>query len=305
MPWVLVGLVAVAGSAGALVGIANQQQVQSAQLSMSAIASGTRAAGTARFTYSAITSSPNPLLRSTTYGRGTVDFKTQSLATVERYRETSLESSGSGPSQPTTQTTVNSQIWIGTTNYNNFNTVGFGSDDSWMNNGSSPVNTLGTFGIFSNVGPIGALAEEASIPGGKVVDLGSEVLGDTFTTRYRLVVPTCDVPETGFPQIVFNPTDIWIDGQGRLVQARSVLRITWPKNFRLPKSILNAVPQAQALAAPGPFAGQSTTISSIRLFDFGAPVAISAPDTVDSTASGGAIGNIAVQKTQSRNGCGL
>ena len=64
LPWALVGLVTVAGLVGALVGATNQPSA-SAQLSLSAIDAATRAAGTARFTYSAITTSTNPLLRST------------------------------------------------------------------------------------------------------------------------------------------------------------------------------------------------------------------------------------------------
>ena len=165
LPWALVGLVVVAGLVGALVGVTNQPSV-SARLRLSAIDAATRVAGTARFAYSAITSSPNPLLRSTSYGRGRVDFATESLRTVEDDRQTSLESSDGGPSLPTTQTTVNSQIWIGDTNYESFNPVGSGSDDSWTKDGSSPVASgLGTFGIFSNVDPISTLAADAAAPG--------------------------------------------------------------------------------------------------------------------------------------------
>ena len=64
IPWMLVGLVAVAGLAGALVGVAGHPSATSAEPRLSEIIAATRAAGTARFTYSSVTSSPNPLLRS-------------------------------------------------------------------------------------------------------------------------------------------------------------------------------------------------------------------------------------------------
>lgn len=283
LPWALVGLVAVAGLVGA--GVGNANRPSSTRPGVLGIVAATRAAGTARFTYSAITTSSNPLLRSTSYGRGMVDFRTESLATVEDDRQTSLESSGNGPAQPTTHTTVASQIWIGKTTYNSFNTVGLDFDDSWVRSDSFPVSSLGSFGILSNVGPISTLAAAASAPGGKTENLGSEMLGKTETTRYRLVVPTCGAEETGSPRVDVGPTDLWIDGQDRLVQARSVLRITLPKSFKLPNSIPKTFPGYKALASPGPFAGQSTMISTIRLFDFGTPVAISAPKTVDSAES--------------------
>jgi hypothetical protein len=309
LPWALVGLVTVAGLGGALVGATNQPSA-SAQLRLSAIDAATRAAGTARFTYSAITTSTNPLLRSTSYGRGRVDFTTESLSTVEDDRQTSLESSDGGPSLPTTQTNVNSQIWIGNTNYESFNPVGSGSDDSWTKDGSSTVASgLGTFGIFSNVDPISTLAADAAAPGVTMENLGSEMVGTIMTTRFRLTVPTCNVEGAGPLRIAVSPTDLWIDGQDRLVQARSVVSITVPRTFTLPKSITKNFPGYKSLAAPGPFAGQSTTISTVRLFAFGARAAIMAPKTVDSAGSstGFAISTGSstgfVFSTHSRKGC--
>jgi hypothetical protein len=280
VPWALVALAAVAGLVGALVGEANQPQVPSAQSEMSAIVAATRVAGTARFTYSAITTSSNPLLRSTSYGKGTVDFKTESLSTVEDDRQTSLQGSDGNPLQPTTQTNEYSEIWIGRTTYDNFNTVGFGFDDSWDKTGNVPVNTLGSFGVLGNVSPISELATDASAPGEKTESQGPDMLGTTLTTRYRLLVPTCNVAADGLPREVASPTDLWIDQLGRLVQARSVLRITISKTFPVPKNF----PGYKAFA-PGPFAGRSTLVSTIRLFDFGGPVAISAPKVSDAGAS--------------------
>jgi hypothetical protein len=278
VPWTLVGLVVVAGLVGALVGVANQS---TPTLEVSAIGATTSAAGTARFTYSAITTSSNPLLRSTTYGKGTVDFITGSLTTVERDRQTSLQGSDGGPMEPTTQTTVVSEIWIGRTLYTNFNLAGSGFDDSWDKSGNVPVGSTGSFGVLGNVSPIAQLADDAAAPGVRTERLGTDMLGTTVTTRYRVLVPTCSAGSGGIPRELGGPTDLWIDQQGRLVQARSVLRFTTPKTFPVPKN----VPGFQAFS-PWPFTGRATLVTTIRLFDLGTPVSISAPEVVDVGTSG-------------------
>jgi len=296
VPWALVVLVAVAGLVGALVGVASQPSA-SGQLNLSEIIAATRAAGTARFTYSAITSSSNPLLRSTSYGKGTVDFTTQSVSTVEYDRQTSLTASGDSSPQSTTQTTIASQIVIGGTSYNSFNTVGLEFDNSWIRSNNDPVTRSASFGVLGDVSPIAELASDVATPGARSELLGSATLGTTLTTRYRLLVPTCNTEDAGAPRVVVSPTDLCIDDHGRLVQARSVVQITLPKSFPVPKNF-----PAYKTLEPGRFAGTSTIASTIRLFDFGGRVAISAPTSLDtgvSTSQGIAI------STQAHQGCVL
>ena len=58
---------------------------------------------------------------------------------------------------------------------------------------------------------------------------------------------------------------VWLDGEGRLVQVRDVLHSTDPVQ---------------------PVNGRSTTTSTARLFNFGAPVTILAPKSVLPLRSG-------------------
>lgn len=62
VPWVLLGLVGLATAAAAALGAA------------AAVLAATAQAGTAHFSYSHVTASPNPVLRGTLSGSGVVDF---------------------------------------------------------------------------------------------------------------------------------------------------------------------------------------------------------------------------------------
>ncbi len=97
--------------------------------------------------------------------------------------------------------------------------------------------------------------------------LGSGSLQGVLTTKYLLVKPACTSGARPIkPMISVSPTEIWVDDQDRLVQARSLTHFTIAKGA-LGTSVL----------AGKSLVGQSTTVSTIRLYDFGAPVSITAP----------------------------
>jgi hypothetical protein len=265
VPWALVGLVGVAGLVGAWFGVANQPSTPSTQLGMSEVIAATRAAGTARFAYSSVAVSRNPLLRSVSIGSGAVDFRSGSVATVEGSSSRGISQDGNAPSRQVTQTMLNREIWVDHTFYTQLGVGGQHFAVGWIK-AKLPAGFSGLLGMFDAVTPIGFLDGELGVRGTKVELLRSDILGGEATTKYRVVVPTCSTaPTTGSPQKVLGSIDLWLDGEGRLVQVRDVLHTTDPVD---------------------PFAGRLTTISTARLFDFGAPVTISAPKVVPSGQGG-------------------
>jgi hypothetical protein len=157
----------------------------------------------------------------------------------------------------------NDQIWIGRTFYAQIGIVGEHFGIGWIQ-AKSPKGSSGLLGMLDEVTPIGFLDGELGVRGVRVELLRTEVLGGEQTTKYRVVVPTCN--SAGSPQAVLGSIDIWLDGTGRLVQVRDVLHSNDPIR---------------------PVNGRSTTISTARLFDLGAPVTISAPKMVLPAGQGG------------------
>jgi hypothetical protein len=76
LPWVLVALVAVGAAAGAVLGVAQKTPAETPSQWVAAVLATTQRAGTAGFSYTQVTSSPNADLRSSLSGHGSVDFGT-------------------------------------------------------------------------------------------------------------------------------------------------------------------------------------------------------------------------------------
>jgi hypothetical protein len=266
LPWALVGLVAVVGLIGALVGVANHSSPPATQLRVSEVIAATRATGTAHFTYSSVAASRNPLLRSASFGEGSVDFTDDSVTTVEQSTSKSISQNANAPSRQVTQTMLNDQIWVDHTFYTQLDVGGQHSEIEWIK-AKLPSGSSGLLGMLDEVDPVGFLDGELGIRGTKIELIRSEMLDGMATTKYRVDVPTCGTGSTtGSPQNVLGAIDLWLDREGRLVQVRDVLHTADPIKS---------------------FAGGSTTISTARLFDFGAPVTISAPKTVLPPGQGG------------------
>jgi len=177
---------AAVGLVGTLLGVANQPPTLSARQRIAAMIGATRASETARFQYSSITISPNPLLRSTSRGSGALNFGTDSVSTVEDDRQTSLASSDNGPAEPSTQTIEIREIWIGPTSYDSVDPGIPGFDDRWVKT-KFAANLVGSLGALGNVGPLAQVVSVESTPDVRIEDLGSEMLGTTSTTKFRMV----------------------------------------------------------------------------------------------------------------------
>jgi hypothetical protein len=281
--WALVGLVILVSAGGAWLGIETGSGASppSGPTFLAQVMAATRDAGTARFTYSSATTSSSPVRNSSTSGRGLVNFATDSVSTAESDRGTSFVRTNGAVSHVVPQTSLLDQIWIGRTAYNRLASLPGPLSAPWTSF-TFPPDFFGSLGPLSTVGPIGTLDTEMSIPGLRVVDLGSSLVQGSRATRYLLVAATCVVPKA-LGEESTSPLEIWLDGQGRLVQARDSVRI------RLTRQQIArfSPPIGSGSSIEWGLASQSVTVSTIRLFDFGAPVTISAPKTEPSGSGGG------------------
>jgi hypothetical protein len=290
VPWALLGLLVVGVAVGAGLG---QSQAPSgpapaapgpgsAAVSAAAwvrdLLATTARAGSARFSYVQVTDSPNPLLRNTTAGRGAVDFAKGAVqvAEVERQGVTSpsvlllphLTQPAQNALEPARQGAaplhnVLETIAIGKTVYQD---LGY----HWIKL-ALPRDPHFTLGLQLAANASVALSGiEGTEPVASLRRLGPAWVNGVATTRY-LVTDTTLQPcaHTAIPASAETqgPTTVWVDREGRLVQAR----FTLSTSGYLP-------PSARAL--PG-FAtlprGATTTTAMLTFSHFGAPVTIVAP----------------------------
>jgi hypothetical protein len=287
LPWALLGLLGVAGLLGAALGLANQPTGSPAGPKASAVIAATVAAGTARYSFSSLTSSNNPLLRTVARGHGSADFAADSMATNESNTGTGVSRTGNEPPRRTTETIVDSEIWIGRTVYFQFLVPGLPAQ--WIKEAGFPVKVFGTLGVLGSLGPLSQFIAAMEVPGATVESLGRQTLDGTVTTKYRVDTPSCAKTTKSPLQESIGSTYLWIDGKGRLAQAQGVVHVT-----------ISSVPASSRAFGTGPPAGKSTTVSTVRLFDFGAPMTITAPKAITPSQEGSAA--IALRKTQ---GCSL
>jgi hypothetical protein len=274
LPWLTVGLLVLGVGAGVGLGIAGQtptpaQLTGTATAQISRIVAATRRAGTARFTYASTGTSTNRLLRATSRGSGEVDFGAATLQTTQRDRSIGFSGSSLSTERPVTQENVIDQVWIGRTEYTRLE-FNDNADSPWIKGPTFPKNTFGSLGALQQVGPLGELSLDEGVPGLRVEDIGSGTVHGAPTTEYELVVPTCDAstPKDGLSEST-GPLQLWVDGHGRLVQARQSMTEDIAKDAH--------VGDGDALPGQRLPAGRVTTVSIIDLGDFGAPVAIVAP----------------------------
>jgi hypothetical protein len=280
LPWVTVGLLVLGVGAGAGLGLAGQTPTPApptATAQISRMVAATRQAGTARFTYSSTSISTNRLLRSAARGSGEVDFGAATLETTERNRSIGFSGPTVSTERPVAQDTVIDQVWIGRTDYIRLELDDSDSPSPWMKESTWPKDSFGWLGALQQVGPLGALSLDEGVPGLRVEDAGSGTVHGAQTTEYQLVVPTCvaSTRRDGISEST-GPLQLWVDGHGRLVQARQSITEDIGKDADV----------GDALPGQDQPAGRVTTVSIIDLGHFGAPVAIAAPPMVITHGSG-------------------
>jgi hypothetical protein len=131
VPWVLVALVAFGAAAGAALGIAHDTNAQTPSQWVAAALATTEHAGTARFSYTQVTSSPNAELRGSVSGSGQVNFATADTQAAEIDHEISLSSTNNQPPRPVPSSATVKAIVIGGTLYQANPIPGFRFSDQY------------------------------------------------------------------------------------------------------------------------------------------------------------------------------
>jgi hypothetical protein len=165
-------------------------------------------------------------------------------------------------------------VWIGRTEYMRFE---FDNDPGspWLKGPTLPKDSFGPLGALQEVGPLGELSLDEGVSGLRIQDAGPGIVHGVETVQYRIVVPTCaaSTSRDGFSESM-GPLQLWVDGQGRLVQARQSTTEDIAKNARL----------GELAGEPFP-TGRVTSVDLVDLGDFGAPAAIAAPRVLRTNGS--------------------
>jgi hypothetical protein len=230
----------------------------------------TARAGTARVTYSQVNASPNPEMRDSIIGRGAVDFVTGAVRVSQVERQAGDVASGArqphpGPAAFTPIAGTIATIGVGKAVYEEF-------AGHWLLLGlpRDPHAQLGLEFVGNASIALGGL--EGLEPVASVRRLGPASLEGMPTTRYLvtnapLLCGKTPAKNAGFE--VQGPTTVWVDGHGRLVQARYTIDVGGNVPRGTPSSGL----------AVGPV----TTTATLTLSRFGSPVTIAAPSDLITT----------------------
>lgn len=273
LPWALVALVGAGAASGAALGQANAPGTTSgsvlvgaaAQQWLAGVLAATKNSGTAHLAYRSVEVSPNPLLRGSSSGSGVVDFAAGTFRTSETDDSQKWSTENGAPVHAHAQTTREADIGIGSTLYQNF---GEGNAlSNWVktrdgrNGGALGLASADSFG-----GVLSALTGQVATV--SVRALGPAAVDGSPATRYLVrteLQPFCPRPKRTVPA---QSTMVWVDGRGRLVQARTSIFIS----ASFDASIFKADP-AFAHFPVGPRIFTST----LRLSAFGAPVRVATP----------------------------
>ena len=242
------------------------------------------ARGSARFTYTQTTSSPNPDLRSTTSGSGVVNFAEGDAQATEVDHDVTFSSTDNQPVRPVHSTNIEKAIVIGGTLYeaNPILGVGFTTRYSVLPSPKLPRSQQG-LGLALNAsvaldGLQGPNAVAAVRP------LGPDEVDGVATTQYEVIYApyhAC-VPHQAPVVVRHLPTRLWVDDAGRLVQVRGMSYFSGqlPKNAKVPAAFKD-IPR-----------GPTTSVATLTFSAFGQPVHVAAPPTSAIAAGGQSIGSL-------------
>ena len=277
LPWALLGLLTVGVAAGAAVGQVQSPGVTPAQW-VDNVFAATAASGSAHLRFTSLTTTPDTVpLHTSIGGTGVVDFVTGSYQLTQRIGETVVPSVIGHTSPPRSQTFEIRMIAIGQNVYTEF---GYPSPLRLPSTGWSksrlPRNVNEGLGLGGDGG--GALALSGLFTDVTSVRvLGPGNVDGVAATRYSVTsapLYVCDGHRTLSVQRV-GPTTVWVDAQGRLLQARSLQSFGGGATSSgpvKPKRSSNGISSVAGIAP-----GAETTSTSLTLSDFGAPVSVTAP----------------------------
>jgi hypothetical protein len=278
VPWALLGLLLVAAVVAAVIGQVQTPGQTSAQWVAGVLAT-TRAAGTAHFTIDSHETSQVASLRGSSSESGVVDFATGNDRDTEVSRSEQWSSTDGGPTHVSLVRQVDKTVDLGKWTYDN----AFGS---WMRTPRDRRldDSLG----IADGSDVLFLPLSGDDLGFRLQNAGPATVGGVATTRYvvtPVLPPSCVDIEREAARVGDEtlPTSLWVDGAGRLVQARSSIRLNWTALMKSAERQLEAeqkkVPsslQSQSLLSDAP-RGKEVIVTTLHLTDFGLPVRITAP----------------------------
>jgi hypothetical protein len=269
MPWVLLSLVALGAAAGAALGSASRTAPEAPSQWVAAVLAATEGAGTARFSYTHVTSSPNAELRGSLSGRGEVNFVLGDARVTEVDHEISFNSTGNQPPHPVPSSNTVKAIVIGGSVYqaNPIPGIRFAALYHVLPFPKLPRAQRG-LSLALNAGvALDSLRGPNAVA--SVRNLGPADIDGAATTRYEVTfapLRVC-VPHQPPAVVTQRPSDVWVDGAGRLLQVRSTSSISGrlPRGEKLPAAF-GGFPHAPA-----------TTVATLTFSAFGSPVHVVAP----------------------------
>ncbi len=270
LKWIPLTVVTVAAIVGAWLGVtAGATSATTVPAVLQQIIASTRAAGSAKLTYTATSVGSTPLLSHTIVGHGAVDFRSDQYRTISIQRSTELSSSGGGPERPAPSVSTNEEVFYKGHDYVELPGPYFGQPQ-WTEFPSvteTPPIVFGSFDQSEATQALSALSQPYRQL--SIATVGQQFIGGTRTTLYRVTVVPRRCAE-GLTSVETPITvNIWVDGEQRLVQARTTTRTT----YTISKQVL-------ALGLPSELDGTVVSTSTLSMYDYGTHVQIAAPQPI-------------------------
>ncbi len=269
VPWILLSLLGVVAAAGAALGVTQKSSPANPSQWIAGVLVATEKAGSAHFSYTHVTSSPNVELRGSLSGHGVVDFITGDAHVNEVDHDISFSSTGNQPLHPVHSTSTEDAIVVGGTVYqaNPIPGLAFTREyhvlpfprlprsQRWL---SLALNASVALDVLHGPNAVAS-----------VTDLGPAEVDSVATTQYEIAYAPLHVcaPRQAPQVLTQRPSHIWLDDVGRLVRVRSTLYFSdrLPHGVKLPAA-LRGFPR-----------GPTTTVATLTFSEFGGAVHATAP----------------------------
>jgi hypothetical protein len=269
VPWVLVSLVALGAAAGAALGIAHGTAPESPSQWVAAVLATTQRAGTARFSYAQVTTSPNADLRGSLSGHGEVNLVTGDTQVTEVDHDISFTSTDNQPLHPVHSSNTVKAVVIGGTVYqaNPIPGLRFTAQYHVLAFPKLPQVQRGLSLALNADVALDSLRGSNAVA--SVRNLGPASVDGTAATQYEVTfvpVRVCD-PHQPPATVTERPSEVWVDGTGRLLQVRSTSYFSG----RLPRG--EKFPAGFGVFPHAP----TTTVATLTFSAFGMSVDVVAP----------------------------
>ena len=236
----------------------------------------TAASGSAHFSYTHVSTSASAAYSGRIAGSGEIDFRSGRVRATEVAHETEFTSSAGGLTHPEQTATQLEFIGVGTTMYQSFEPAGL-TTLPWtrMSQRRDPSQELGLTWVGNAAIALDELGGTRHVVG--VRAMGAATVGGVATTRYEVsTAPVCTPVHPSTVVETQGPSFVWVDAKGRLVQITGSLHLSG----HLPAADQGTFP---SLGLTHPV----TTTDTLRLWGFGVPVHIEAPNVLRSPYSSG------------------